>query len=94
LYIYLPIKEKMVPGHQKPTVHLSLYVLFRVRVKFLLAARGTEIIVLTLVLADQLRGLFVHSHLADRINSHFQYTSGIIFCHTRYIRFRQGTDET
>ncbi len=94
LYIYLPIEEKRVPGQQKPTIYRSSYILFRVRVKLLLAARGTEIIVLALVVADQLRGLFVHGHLADRINSHTHYTSGIIFCHIRYIRVLQGTDET
>lgn len=94
MYIYLPIKEKLVPGHQEPAMRRFSYILFRVRVKLLLAARGTEIIILPLVLADQLRGLFIHSHPADRINSHSHYTSGIHFCHTPYIRVRQGMDET
>ena len=45
-------------------------VLLGLRVECLLAARGTEVIGLPLVLAPELRRLFFDIHLAYRINSH------------------------
>src|SRR5208337_881782 len=45
-------------------------VLGRVRVELLLAARGTEVVSLSLVLARELRGLLIHGHLADRVDCH------------------------
>ena len=83
---YIPAgKEKIVPGPSGAYIDVSSGILFRVSVKLLLAARGTEIVVLPFIFADELCSLFIHGHLTDWINSHVFRTSGITFCHSRYI---------
>ena len=63
-------KDFLIPAKKLKVFHRASGIFSRVGIKLLLAARGAEIVLFSLVIAGEFCCLFVNRHLADRIDCH------------------------
>ena len=70
VFLYQLFNGRREKKEKLKVFHDASGIFCRVRIKLLLAARGAEIVHLSLVIAGEFCRLFVNRHLADRIDCH------------------------